>query len=159
MLRCWLSLAILATVLLFTAAGGKNKPSRLIHGTCRAYAITRSFTMTRSTSNDTSNNTCTFSLPAFQCGGFCETFEQPKRVDKKGDVFELQMDEKCRCCEPIASGIFNVTIPANTLDCEENPGVKWDEEVVYRSVKGEAERYCTCRNCRSSNILPKPVDG
>ena len=148
MLRCWLSLAILATVLLFTAAGGKDRPSRLIHGTCRAYAITRSFTMTRCTSN----NTCIFSLPAFQCGGFCETFEQPKRVDKKGDVFALQMDEKCRCCEPIASGIINITIPANTLDCEKNPGVKWDEEVVYQSVKWdkEVERYCTCRICSQS---------
>ena len=151
MLRCWLSLAILATVLLLTAAGGKDRFDRLIHGTCRTYPVLRTFTMTRYTSKDMSNNTCTFSLPSFQCGGFCESYEQTKGVVKIGDVFEMQMDKKCRCCEPIASGIINVTIPANTLDCEENPGVKWDEEVVYQSVKG-VSRYCTCRTCSSSVI-------
>ena len=157
MLRYWLSLAILATVLLFTAAGGKDRPSRLIHGTCRTYAITRTFTMTRSTSNDT----CTFSLPAFQCGGFCDsesTYEQQKKKLKQdGDVYQLRdWDEKCRCCEPIASGTVNITIPANTLDCEENPDLKWDEEIVYKSVKwfDEVESFCTCRTCRGSNRLP-----
>ena len=149
MLRCWLSLAIIATVL-FTAADGKDKLSRSIHGTCRTYAITRSFTMTRSTSNDT----CTFNLESFQCGGFCKTYEKPKRVAKRGDVYELRLHKKkCRCCEPIASEIINITIPANTLDCEENPGVKWDEEVVYLSMKGEADRGCTCRACSYPVIL------
>ena len=156
MLRCWLSLTIIATVLLFTAADGKERLSRLIHGSCRAYAITRKYTMTRSTSNDTSNNTCTFNIPAFQCGGFCETYEQPKKVVQIGDVFELQQwERKCRCCEPIGSAILNVTIPANhvLLTCEENPVMRWDEEVFYQSVKGEAEKFCTCRTCRGSNTL------
>ena len=151
MLRYWVSLASLAVLVAFTLADGS--PSRLLQRTCRAYPVSKTFTMTRYTTNDTGiarNGTCTFAVPSFQCAGLCETYAQTstRGATKTDDIYTLKFEEKCRCCEALKSGTQEIKVGPNTFECQED-GEKWDKEVVYESVLS-----CACRTCRGSAILP-----
>ena len=158
MLRCWLSLANLVSVVAFIVAGA-GRLSKLVHGICKPYPIVKTFTMPRYTTNDTevaSNDTCTIQIPAFQCGGFCETSAEPsfKGLTYANGVYEMKFEEKCKCCEALKSGTIEIRVAPNTFECQGNPGVKWDKEIVYKSVS--ARSSCTCRTCRGTRTLPQP---
>ena len=107
--------------------------------------------MPRYTTNDTevaSNDTCTFQVAAFQCGGFCETYAQATAgfMNAYG-VYELKFEERCKCCEALKSGIVEIRVPPNIFECQGNPGVKWDKEIVYKSVL-PSQSSCACGNCK-----------
>ena len=182
MLRCWLSSASLAVVITFTVAGG-GRASKFIHGACRTYAVSKTFTMTRyittnntttndtitndtitndTTTNDTitnntevvSNGTCTIRVLAFQCGGFCETFAE---ISYRGAKFAngVYSVKFEEKCKCCDSRTIEMRVPPNTFDCLEDPTVKWNQEVVYHTAPNNAA--CVCQTCRGSNVLP-PLD-
>ena len=140
MLR-WLSFASLAAIVVLTLAA---KEDRALFGDCRAYPIVKSFTMNRITSNDS----CTFGLPTFQCGGFCETTAEltprPRVVLHSDGMYELIPRVNCKCCEPVESTMKTVLFPAGTISCE-GSGLKWDKKLILHRIHD-----CTCRKCRSS---------
>lgn len=146
MLRCWPLLAILAVIVAFVVAA---TPDREFHGSCRYYGIYKTFSMKRSTSNDT----CTFKIPSFQCGGYCKTETSLTPKVKYSEIhnngkYEVIAQEECKCCVPKKSKLQRLTIPAGTLPCQENSTLSWDKDVVIDSI-GE----CTCQTCRSSVIV------
>ena len=161
MSRYWLLLASLSVVIPFPAAGDDRPSSRLLHGICRTYAVSKTFTMTRYTNNDTEiaiNGTCTFAVPAFQCGGYCETYAQPgkKPIEAANKIYILEFEERCKCCE---AKTIEIRVPPNIFECQEDPTVKWDQEVVYETVQKDSKKeYCVCRTCRSSNVLDTTTD-
>ena len=115
-------------------------------GDCRAYPIMKSFTVDRITSNDS----CTFSLPSFQCGGFCETKAEINSrgvIRQPNGMYELVPRANCKCCEPIPSTMEEKTIPAGTLPCEGSE-LRWDKKIIVHSIGN-----CTCRKCRSSSVV------
>lgn len=142
----WLLFAGLAAVASLTA--GRDPPPRL-YGDCRAYPVMKSFTANRITSNDS----CTFRLPSFQCGGYCETTAEinSRGVDLKEDgMYELMPMADCKCCEPIKPR--KKVLRAGTIPCDGN-GLTWDKDFTLTIIK-----ECTCRRCRPSSVLPENKD-
>lgn len=142
MLYC-VSFASLAVIVALTAAGRTDKS---FYGTCTFYAVTKTFTLERATSNDT----CTITLPSFQCGGFCETevlFSSKAVTLNDNGVYELGAESKCKCCEPVKSTMERTVIKAGNLPCKNND-LMYDKRIVLDIIK-----ECHCRTCKSSVVL------
>lgn len=89
---------------------------------------------------------CTLTIPAFTCGGYCESSVEPFKVKKKkeNDVYEITLKEDCSCCTPVTNRTYVPVIDEWGLDCKD--GIARNESVTLQLVE-----RCSCTKCRSSN--------
>ena len=135
----WLLFAGLAAVVALTA----GREDRSLFDDCRAYPVVKSFT-----ANTKTNDSCTFKLPFFQCGGYCLTTAEinSKGVRRQPDgMYEIIPKVDCECCEPIKPK--KEFLPAGTIDCE-NSELKWDKDFTLTVFD-----QCICRRCRSPAVV------
>ena len=142
MLR-WVPFACLAAIFILTTLGGARE-DRALFGTCHQYPVNKTFIMRRLADN----NSCTFKIPTFQCGGYCETetLFMKSELNEETGMYELvSKSNGCKCCE----GVFTrrVPIPPNTLECEESKNIFYDGAI---SVLHDGIGGCSCRRCRAS---------
>ena len=91
-------------------------------------------------------NDCSLTIPAFICGGFCESKADPgkaKQSKEHKDVWEIQFKEDCECCIPPTNRVNTHVIKEWNLQCTD--GVSRNETVYL-----QMPTTCACSQCRAS---------